>query len=127
MSIKLMCIWWSLIYFIRLLPMTSDQLCCIINVSLTWLSSCTYIADKCDERTIINFIFLRNISASYLTGGLDMMLTTHMHLVSRIRVIRAKLPVLRMPSWHAPGQLRLYCYSNVYGRVSKPCNFLRVQ
>ena len=54
------------------------------------------------------------------------MLTSHLHLVSRIRVIRAMLPVLHIPPWHAQGQLLLFSYSNVYGRVRKPCNFLRV-
>ena len=64
-----------------------------------------------------------NSGAKRLTGGLDMMLFTHLHPVSRIR---AMLSVLRVPSWHAPGQLCLYSYSNVYGRVRKPCNFSRV-
>jgi hypothetical protein len=72
------------------------------------------------------FHFLQNISASSLNGGLDMTLTSHLHLVSRIRVIRAMLPVLHIPPWHAQGQLLLFSYSNVYGRARKPCNFLRV-
>jgi hypothetical protein len=54
------------------------------------------------------------------------MLTAHLHLISSIRVIRDMLPVLRMPSWHAQRQLRLCYYSKVYGRFSKPCNFLTV-